>query len=313
MIITVTPNPALDRTLTVPAIVFDEMVRASESRLDLDGKGVNVSKALGALGVATTILGFAGGSAGEQLARGLAALGFATDFTPVAGETRTNTIIIDAAAQRYVKANEPGPAVQAAELEAFFAHARELAQPGDTWIMSGSLPPGAPPDFFARLIALVQALGARALLDTSGVPLRHGLAARPYLAKPNADEAQELTGHPIAGADDALVAARFFLDQGVELVALSLGAEGLLLASRTQAIHAWPPRVHALNPVGAGDALLAGIAWALERGLALPEVARWGVASGTAAAVRTGTGAAPRAEVEALYDAVQVDVSGMLA
>src|SRR5215212_8159805 len=109
MIITVTPNPALDRTLTVPAIVFDEMVRASESQLDLDGKGVNVSKALGALGVATTIMGFAGGSAGEQLARGLAGLGFATDFTPVAGETRTNTIIIDAAAKRYVKANESGP------------------------------------------------------------------------------------------------------------------------------------------------------------------------------------------------------------
>src|SRR5215216_3608232 len=134
MIITVTPNPALDRTLTVPEIMFDDMVRASESRLDLDGKGVNVSKALRALGTSTVMLGFAGGMAGEMLERGLDAGGYATSFTRVAGETRTNTIIIDAATNRYVKANEPGPALRPEELAAFFARARERVRPGDTWI-----------------------------------------------------------------------------------------------------------------------------------------------------------------------------------
>jgi len=307
MIITVTPNPALDRTLTVPELVFDEMVRASDSRLDFDGKGVNVSKALHSLGAATLIMGFAGGTAGEQLERGLAAQGYATEFTHVAGETRTNTLIIDAATGHYVKANEPGPTLQPDELVAFFAKARERVRPGDTWILSGSLPPGAPVDFYARLVRLVQEHGARALLDTSGEPLRHGSAAGPYLVKPNAGEAQDLTGQPIADDADAIRAARFFLDRGVELVALSLGADGLLLASRNATVRARPPRVVALNPVGAGDALLAGIAWALERGLALPEVAHWGVASGTAAAIGAGTGAAPRGEVEALYAQVQVD------
>jgi len=305
MIITVTPNPALDRTLTVPAIVFDEMVRASSSRLDLDGKGVNVSKALHSLGSATLIMGFAGGPAGEQLERGLAAQGFATEFTHVAGETRTNTIIIDAATNRYVKANEPGPTLQPDELAALFAQVRERMRPADTWILSGSLPPGAPVDFYAQLVQLLQLHAARTLLDTSGEPLRRGCAAGPYLVKPNADEAYELTGQPIAGDQDALRAARFFLGQGVELVALSLGADGLLLASRGAALRARPPQVQALNPVGAGDALLAGIAWALERGLSLLEVAGWGVASGTAAAMRAGTGAAPRTEVEALYAQVQ--------
>jgi 1-phosphofructokinase family hexose kinase len=225
----------------------------------------------------------------------------------VAGETRTNTIIIDAATNRYVKANEPGPTLRPDELAAFLAQAGERVRPGDTWILSGSLPPGAPADFYAQLVQLVQAGGARALLDTSGSPLRHGSAAGPFLVKPNAGEAHELTGQPIAGAEDALRAATFFHDQGVELVALSLGADGLLLASRAAAVHAMPPQVVALNPVGAGDALLAGIAWALERGLPLPEVARWGVASGTAAAMRAGTSAAPRTEVEALY--VQVDIA----
>ena len=310
MIITVTPNPALDRTLTVPAIVFDEMVRASDARLDLDGKGVNVSKALQSLGVTTEMLGFVGGMAGEMLERGLRAQGYATSFTHVAGETRTNTIIIDAATNRYVKANEPGPTLRPAELDAFFAQARARVRAGDTWILSGSLPPGAPPDFYADLVRLVQAGGARALLDTSGEPLRRGTAAGPYLVKPNAGEAQELTGLAIAGDVDALRAARFFHDQGVQLVALSMGADGLLLASRAAAIRAVPPRVVALNPVGAGDALLAGIAWALEQALAPPEVARWGVASGTAAAMRSGTGAAPRAEVETIYGQVRVEAIG---
>jgi 1-phosphofructokinase family hexose kinase len=308
MIVTVTPNPALDRTLIVPQIVFDEMVRAEESRLDLDGKGVNVSKALRALGVPTVIMGFAGGAAGQVLEHALGERGYTTDFTRVAGETRTNTMIVDAVSARYVKANEPGPALQPAELAAFFAQARARLAPGDTWILSGSLPPGAPAGFYAELVTLLQASGARALLDTSGEPLRLGCAARPFLVKPNADEAQALTGEPIDGDAAARRAAAFFLDRGVELVALSLGADGLLLATRGQAVRARPPRVRALNPVGAGDALLAGIAWALEQRLGLPELARWGVASGTAAAMRIGTDSAARDAVEALYGQVQIEL-----
>jgi 1-phosphofructokinase family hexose kinase len=252
-------------------------------------------------------MGFVGGMAGDLLERGLTSLGFTTDFTHVAGETRTNTIIIDAISNRYVKANEPGPAITAAELAALLAQVRAQAHVGDTWILSGSLPPSAPDDFYAQLVTLVRASGARALLDTSGEPLRHGCAAGPYMVKPNADEAQALTGRPLADDDAARAAARFFLDQGATLVALSLGADGLLLAARGTMVRARPPHVRALNPVGAGDALLAGIAWALERGLPLDELARWGVASGTAAAMRAGTSAAPRAEVEALYAQVRIE------
>jgi 1-phosphofructokinase family hexose kinase len=308
MIITVTPNPALDRTLTVPVIVFDEMVRASDSRLDLDGKGVNVSKALCALGASTVMMGFVGGMAGEMLERGLGSLGYATDFTHVAGETRTNTMLIDAAANRYIKANEPGPTLVSEELAAFFTQAGARLVAGDTWILSGSLPPGAPAAFYAQLVELIQSHGARALLDTSGEPLRLGCGARPYLVKPNAAEAQALIGEPINDDTSARRAAMFFLDHGVELVALSLGADGLLLAARGQMARARPPLVQALNPVGAGDALLAGIAWALEQRLGLAELARWGVASGTAAAMRVGTDSAARAEVAALYTQVQIEL-----
>jgi 1-phosphofructokinase family hexose kinase len=306
MIVTLTPNPALDRTLTVPEIVFNMMVRATDTRLDLDGKGVNVSKALQALGTTTRLMGYIGGATGEMLERGLKAMGLETDFTIVSGETRTNTIVIDATSNQYVKANEPGPTIGAGDVAAICAQLQSRVRPGDTWIFSGSLPPGAPADFYAQLIGLAQAGGARALLDASGEPLRLGCAAGPYLVKPNADEAQEITGYQIATDDDARAAAHAFLDRGCQLVALSLGADGLLLASRTAAVRARPPVLQARNPVGAGDALLAGIAWAMERGLPLEEQARWGVASGTAAAIRDGTGSASRQEIEAIYAQVQI-------
>jgi 1-phosphofructokinase len=337
VIVTVTPNPGLDRTLTVPRIVFNQVMRATASRLDWGGKGLNVSRALQALGVESVAMGFIGGATGHTLERGLSDLGISTDFVPIAGETRTNTVItlapfsagIDADTQRYVKVNEPGPTVRAEEVAAFFDRARDKVRPGDIWVLCGSLPPGVPPDFYARLTALVQAMGARVLLDSSGEALRLGCAAGPYLVKPNVVEAEQVTGQEISSNAATLVAAEFFLRQGIELVALSLGADGLLLASQELAVWARPPRVRARNPVGAGDALLAGIASALagpsttlragpstelragaersrrEPVLPLEEIARWGVATGTAAAAREGVSFGTRAEVEALYEQVQ--------
>ena len=313
-IVTVTPNPALDRTLTVECMQFNEMTRATASRLDWGGKGFNVSRALRALGAESVAMGFVGAT-GQMLECGLKEEGITTDFVQVAGETRTNTVVTDADGGRYIKVNEVGPMVRAAELATFLNQVRERVRPADLWVLSGSLPPGVPPDFYAQLIGLVQAGGARALLDTSGEPLRLGCAAGPYLVKPNVAEAEEVTGREIHSTADRLAAAKFFLRQGTELAALSLGADGLLLASEQSAVWARPPNVQARNPVGAGDALLAGIAWAVacpesgrrEKEMPLEEMARWGVACGKAAAVREGVSVGTRTEVEALYAQVQID------
>ncbi|MFQ5809953.1 MAG: 1-phosphofructokinase [Armatimonadota bacterium] len=308
-IVTVTPNPGLDRTLTVPRIIFNQMMRATAVRLDWGGKGFNVSRALQALGVESVAMGFIGGATGQMLERGLSDMGIATDFVPIAGETRTNTVITDAGAERYVKVNEPGPTVGAEELATFLDRARQRVRAGDIWVLCGSLPPGVPPDFYAQLIALVQERGAKALLDTSGEPLRLGCAASLYLVKPNVGEAEEVTGQQIQSDADLLRAADFFLGQEIKLVALSLGADGLLLASKERAVWAGPPSVGVRNPVGAGDALLAGVAWALGRGLSLEETARWGVAAGTAAAMREGVSVGTRAEVGAMSERVKVRVA----
>lgn len=322
MIYTVTLNPSLDHTLTAPQFRYDEMVLASHQRLDWGGKGFNVSRTLQALGAESIALGLAGGATGRMLERGLRGLGITTDLVPLSGETRTNTVIIESATGRYIKVNEAGPAVQPTEQAALLDRIRGYLHRGDPrrdlWVLAGSLPPGLPGSFYADLVETVQASGTRALLDASGEPLREGCAAAPFLVKPNAAEATEFARSALPpdfqsrpegdDLDDvqALSLARPFLDAGVEWVALSFGAGGLLLTSMQRAVRAIPPPVQASNPVGAGDALLAALAWALERDLPLEEAARWGVAAGTAAAVDEGVAVVARAEVQALYRQVVV-------
>ena len=313
MIVTVTPNPVLDRTMTVPEIIFDEMTRATSVRVDWGGKGFNVSRVLLALGVESVAMGFVGGATGQRLASGLADLGIRTDFVTIAGETRTNVVITDAGARHYVKVNEAGPTVTSEEIARFMDKVRERAAggeeraAGDTWVLSGSLPPGVPPDFYATLIGLLQARDVRVLLDASGDPLRLGCEAGPFLVKPNAVEAEALTGVPITSRDDALRAARAILRLGAAQVALSLGADGLLLATQNEAVLATPPTVTIENVTGAGDALLAGITYALERALPLAEQARWGVAVGTASAMAEGVSIVTREGVERVYSDTSVD------
>lgn len=314
MIITVTPNPVLDHTLTVPEIAFDTVTRATAIRDDWGGKGFNVSRVLLTLGVESVVLGFVGGATGQRLAAGLTSLGLPTDFVTIAGETRTNVIIAEADSERYVKVNEAGPTVQPEEIAQFLDKVRQRATGGekraarDTWALCGSLPPGVPDDFYAQLIEILQPRGVHVLLDTSGPALRLGVEARPFLVKPNAEEAAAFAGHPVDSPDSARDAANAFLERGVTHVALSLGAAGLLLATREAAAIAIPPDIPVKNVTGAGDALLAGLAYALERGLPLAEQARWGVAAGTASAMHEGVGVVTRASVEQVYAGTTVNL-----
>jgi 1-phosphofructokinase family hexose kinase len=304
MIYTVTLNPALDRELTIPALVFDEVLRATEARVDCGGKGFNVSRVLAALGAKSIALGFVGGHSGAMLRDGLAALGIETDFVWIAGETRTNVSIVMTNDGHHVKVNEAGPTITADEQAALVKQVRGRAQRGDWWVLAGSLPLGVVPTLYADLIHDIQAAGARTLLDTSGAALRHGCAAQPFLAKPNAIEASELTGLPVASVDEALAAAKAM--QGIPHVAISMGAAGALLVHAGRGWLATPPAIRERNPIGAGDALVAGLTWGLSEGQALPDAIRWGVACGAAAASHAGTAAGTYDEVARLAELVEV-------
>lgn len=305
---TLTPNPNLDRTLTVPAVRLEEVLRATESRLDPGGKGFNVSRALKGLGMESLAVALLGGADGARLGELLAAHGVAMRAVPIADETRTCYVVTDAAGSRHLKVNEPGPFVTEAEAAALFAVVAEEARPGDLWVLAGSLPRGLQDDFFERLIRLLRMHDARPVLDASGEALRLGLRALPFMIKPNALEAGELLGAPVRTPAEAAQAATRLCDAGVTIVAISLGAEGLVMAQGGHVVHALPPAVQARNTVGAGDATVAGMLWALAQGLPLIEMARWGAACGTAAAMRPGTDFGTLANVRAVAARVSVQV-----
>jgi 1-phosphofructokinase family hexose kinase len=304
VIYTLTLNPSLDRELTVPAITFDEVLRATRLRIDYGGKGLNVSRMLAVLGAESIAMGLAGGMTGECLLAGLAAAGITTDFVSIGGETRTNVSIVTAGYDRRIKVNETGPSITADELSALRQRVRERAEPGDLWVMSGSLPPGIPPTVYADLIRDMQDAGSRVILDTSGDALHHGCAARPFLVKPNAAEAGELTGRRVTTVTEAVAAARAV--KGVSHVVVSMGKAGAVLVHDGCAWIVSAPAVQERNPIGAGDALVAGLAWGLHEARSPLDSLQWGVACGAATASCPATEVGSRDAVVQLLDEVVV-------
>lgn len=286
MIYTVSANPALDLTLTVPAIEFDTVLRAYEVRRECAGKAFNVSRFLHSLGVASLAMAVAAGHTGQFLEECLHKAGIATDFVYVAGETRTNVVIQEPEARRHVKVNQPGAAVTAGDAAAFLARAAGHVRSGDTWVLTGSLAPGMSPDFYAVLTTMLHEQGAQVVLDSSGPALRAGCAARPRLVKPNVVEAEEFTGRRIQSLEDAAAATQPFLAAGAEMVLLSMGKDGAVIAGEGVRYHVIPPAVQVKTAVGAGDALVSGAVWAMTQGLAAAEIGRWGVTVGTVTAQR---------------------------
>jgi 1-phosphofructokinase family hexose kinase len=306
MIYTVTLNPAVDKEMVVPELAFDAVLRASETRLDFGGKGFNVSRMLQSLGGASVALGFAGGKSGQLLRDGLEALGIATDFVWVGGETRTNVSVVTEPASHYLKVNEPGPTISAAELAQLRQKVRDLARPDDWWVLAGSLPPGVETAVYAHLIQDIQNAGGRVILDTSGEALGLGCAARPFLAKPNDVEAHQLTGLPVETPAQIAAAAQAIQAQGVGNVVVSLGKAGALLVEETAVWQAISPTIQERNPIGAGDSMVGGLVYALSQGYPVAEALRWGIACGAATASMPGTAVGERPLVEQLLAKVLI-------
>ncbi|HEY3684208.1 MAG TPA: 1-phosphofructokinase family hexose kinase [Streptosporangiaceae bacterium] len=257
MIVSVTPNPSVDRTIAVPGIRRGEVVRATSTWHEPSGKGVNVSLALAAHGRATRAVLPVGGPEGDRLARMLTAAGIDFRPVPIAGEVRSNVSLAEPGGT-VTKINERGPEITGDEADGLIKAVLDAAD-GAGWIAGcGSLPPGAPDDFFAELCAAVRPGRARVAVDTSGVPLRAALAARPDLVKPNVVELADATGAVITTIGQALDASALLLDRGAGQVLTSLGRDGALLVTRTGAVHGEVAIDRPRSSVGAGDALLAG-------------------------------------------------------
>ncbi|MFH9572022.1 1-phosphofructokinase family hexose kinase [Streptomyces sp. NPDC017230] len=267
MILTVTLNTALDITYRVPALRPHASHRVTGVTERPGGKGLNVARVLAALGHEVTVTGFAGGVTGDVVREGLGGVrGVADALVPVAGATRRTIAVVDERTGDTTQLNEPGPAVAPAEWDAFQDLYGDLLAGASAVALCGSLPPGVPVGAYAGLVRTARAAGVPVLLDTSGEPLRRGVAARPDLIKPNAEELAELTG-----SHEPLRATQAARRRGARSVVASLGVEGLLAVTPQGRWRAAPPARLRGNPTGAGDSAVAGLLSGLVENLPWPE------------------------------------------
>ena len=302
MILTVTLNTALDLTYRVPALKPHASHRITEVTERPGGKGVNVARVLAALGHEVTVTGFTGGATGRAVQDQLTATpGLVDALVPVAGPTRRTIALVDDQTGDTTQLNEPGPTITPAEWSAFQEAYEDLLARASAVALCGSLPPGVPVGAYAGLIRLAKAAGVPVLLDTSGEPLRRGVAARPDIIKPNLDELAELTGshEPLRGAQDAR-------RRGAQSVVASLGTQGLLAVTPEGRWRATPPaRIHG-NPTGAGDSAVAGLLSGLAEQLPWPERLSRAVALSAATVLAPVAGEFDRGAYEELTGRVAV-------
>ncbi|MGW4875865.1 1-phosphofructokinase family hexose kinase [Streptomyces sp. NPDC004262] len=304
MILTVTLNTALDITYRVGVLRPHTSHRVSDVTERPGGKGVNVARVLAALGHETTVTGFAGGATGRSVRERLAeSAGVVDALLPIAGPTRRTIAVVDELSGDTTQLNEPGPQIAAAEWAAFLGRYEELLPGASAVALCGSLPPGVPVGAYAGLIKTARSAGVPVLLDTSGEPLRRGVAARPDLVKPNADELAELTG-----SHDPARATQDARRRGARAVVASLGPRGLLAVTPEGRWHATPPAPVHGNPTGAGDSAVAALLSGLIEHLPWPDRLARAVALSAATVRSPAAGDFDRPTYEKLLD--QVTVTG---
>ena len=306
MITAVCLNPAIDHTVTVPALVPGGLNRVKSALSQAAGKGVNVAITMRRLGVDTTCVAFLPDRNGAMLARRLEDEGIAGAYVATEGAIRTNTKIVDLSTREVTEVNESGAAVTDAQIDQMTELLQRQARSSGMLVLSGSLPPGCPPDYYRRLIESLNGLGCRCVLDADAARLKEGLKARPFLIKPNRAELEQLTGAPAATLQDIDRAARGIARGGVGVVCVSLGGDGAYITDGDTAWRADCIRVEARSTVGAGDAMIGGLAAAFDRGEPLKDAFRLGVACGTASVMSDGTGLIDRETVDDLMDRVVI-------
>ena len=293
MIVTVTVNAALDRTLTVPVFQIGYRHRSSEVMTFAGGKGINVARALKTLDVPVVATGLAGGRTGTRLIEELTSEAILNDFVRIEGESRTSTAVADPTAGTYTEINEWGPEVTEAELETLEEKLHYLARGADFVVLAGSLPRKVSTSFYSDAIKELARRDVRVVLDSEGDPLRHGVEAGPFLVSPNQSEAEQLVGQELEDDDDFLMALDAIAEMGPRnvLITLENGCFALLrLGRRTRRFRALASHVEPVSAAGSGDVLLAQFLAALVEERSPDYAIRLAVAAGSAAVLELGAG-----------------------
>lgn len=305
-ILTLTMNPAVDVFTSIDRVIPGHKLRCDQAQTHPGGGGINVARVLHRLGADVRALYTCGGVTGRVLSELLAQERIPAQALDIANETRESFTVHEGSSGQDFRFVLPGPTLSEVEWRACLAALREQGL-AKYLIASGSLPPGAPDDFYAQMASQARAQGSQFVLDTSGAALRTALQAGVHLVKPSLRELRDLTGLPLEAESDWCQAARRLIQQGLaHIVALSLGEDGALLVT---AQHAW--RAHALkvdvaSTIGAGDSFLAGLVWALDQQHDLALALRYAMAAGAAALLTSGTSLCQLADIQRLLGDVQV-------
>lgn len=305
-IATLTLNPAIDQSVSIPDFTAGEVNRVDWDRSDPGGKGVNVASFLSDLGFSVTVTGFLGRDNSAVFERLFNDKGLADGFLRVPGKTRVNVKIIDEAQHRITDINFPGRSVGAAEVASLRDTILGMMTEHQWFVLSGSLPAGVPADFYAGLVGLLKASGKQVVLDTSGEPMRAAIAAAPYAIKPNIAELEEVLGIRLPDQPAVVQAARTLVGGGIECVVISMGKDGALFVDAQECLLALPPAVEVKSTVGAGDAMVAGFVAGRIRGNSLADCARLATATAVCALTQLGPRLASAQTMESIMQQVTV-------
>jgi 1-phosphofructokinase family hexose kinase len=308
VIVTVTLNAALDRTLSVPNFQQGHRHRASQGLTLAGGKGLNVARALKRLDVPVVATGLAGGRTGTRIVEELTSEAILNDFVRIADESRTSTAVVDPMGSSFTEINEWGPDVEPEELEILRDKLRYLSRGADAVVFAGSLPRGVEESFYAEAIRELNRAGVRTVLDAEGEPLRLGIEAEPSLVAPNQHEAEALVGQELE-AEDFPMALDSIGELGARavLITLETGCYGLTREERSpRRFHAAAPRVEPVSTVGAGDVLTAAFLAAQLEGRSFGDALRASVAAASASTLEVGAGRFEPREAHRLTGQVEV-------
>jgi 6-phosphofructokinase 2 len=307
LIATITLNPSLDRYITVHGLEVDGVNRWTSTPLYAGGKGIDVSRAIYEMGGKTIAYGFVGGDAGRTVEILLDEEGVPFSFTPIHGETRTNFIITDTKNYQQTRIDAAGPHISERELERFRSKLRRISPTPTLLVAAGSVPPGVPDDAYYTIITEAKNFGVRSILDSDAQWLAGGTRAKPYLIKPDVEEAEGLLNRELRTEEAIIKAVLELVEMGIEIAVISRGKDGIIAATRNEILKAVPPPVKVKSTVGAGDCAVAGLALKLANKEPLSEACRLAVAMGTAAVLTPGTELAHRADVERLLPKIKLE------
>lgn len=306
MIVTVTLNPAIDKTVTISNFTAGEVNRIETLRTDVGGKGINVSKCLKELSCESMAVAFWGGDAGRSGEAQLRESRIESLPVFIEETTRTNMKIIDEVKGQNTDINEPGPLIKPEEMDQLIQKLDENLKEGDILVLAGSIPKGISPDIYKELTIRYKEKGVKVFLDADGESFAEGIKASTYLIKPNIDELSRYAGEKITDIRGILKAVKPLLQSGIEKIVVSMGAQGAVFIQKGRILIASSLNVPVLSTVGAGDSMVAALAYGEEKGLDEKKTYKLSMAMGAASVMCSGTQAPKAATVESLYHMVNM-------